>query len=160
MAICISPSISGTKATWLKPADCCLKAFQKKKFLLGVPSCWPSEHSGIHSQLVEQLLACAKDPVRWGEGRHHFRSLRDKGLELDKREKLQPSGLSFAEEGERCLLGLAEIVTKITYNASNPPDSFDEDTGWWLARGLKINLDHLANPELSRLAYERLWNKD
>lgn len=31
------------------------------------------------------------------------------------------------------LLNLAELVAKVTYNATDPRDPFDDDTGWWLA---------------------------
>lgn len=31
------------------------------------------------------------------------------------------------------VLNFAELVAKIAYNATMPPDPFDEDTGWWIA---------------------------
>ena len=46
------------------------------------------------------------------------------------------------------LLALAESVAKVTYNATNPPDKFDEDSGWylgvWLWRGMRIHANDLT----------------
>ncbi|MEE4254702.1 MAG: hypothetical protein V2I50_11740 [Desulfuromusa sp.] len=36
------------------------------------------------------------------------------------------------------LLLLAENTAKIIYNETNPRDSFDEDSGWWVAENLWV----------------------
>lgn len=50
-------------------------------------------------------------------------------------------------------LCLAENVAKVVYNATNPPDPFDEDSGWWIAVCLKEILDLLSDGEYA----ETMW---
>ncbi len=55
-------------------------------------------------------------------------------------------------------VGLAELVAKVIYNATNPPDEFDGDSGWWVAVCLKSILDLLNDDEFSRLMWLNLCN--
>jgi hypothetical protein len=48
---------------------------------------------------------------------------------------------------------LAELTAKVTYNATHPPDEFDEDCGWWIAVYLKRLLDSLHDDSFS----QRMW---
>jgi hypothetical protein len=41
--------------------------------------------------------------------------------------------LTKDQETLASLLLLAEMVAKVTYNATDPPDEFDENSGWWIA---------------------------
>ena len=54
------------------------------------------------------------------------------------------------------LLALAELVAKVTYNATDPQDEFDEDSGWWIAPCLKGFLDSLNDNEFSNVAWSAL----
>jgi len=47
-------------------------------------------------------------------------------------------------------------VAKVTYNATNPTDEFDEDSGWWIARCLKDVLELLGDDEFSRSMWTTL----
>jgi hypothetical protein len=50
-------------------------------------------------------------------------------------------------------LSLAELVAKVTYNASEPRDPFDEDSGWWIVVSLKGLVDLWNDEEFSRRAW-------
>jgi hypothetical protein len=51
---------------------------------------------------------------------------------------------------------LAELVAKVTYNATDPPDRFDEDSGWWIAACLRDLVDRLGDEEFSEAAWSAL----
>ena len=54
------------------------------------------------------------------------------------------------------LLSLAELVAKVTYNAVDPPDEFDEDSGWWIAASLRGFVDLWMDDEFSKVAWSAL----
>ena len=60
---------------------------------------------------------------------------------------------SYGQELELCQLYLAENVAKVLYNATNPVDPFDEDSGWWTVSCLKDYLDCVGNAEVSGAAW-------
>ena len=45
------------------------------------------------------------------------------------------------------VLCLAELVSKVAYNATNPPDEFDEDSGWWIVVCLREFIDNFWHDE-------------
>ncbi len=51
---------------------------------------------------------------------------------------------------------LAELVAKVTYNSTNPPDEFDEDSGWWIAPCLKDILDAVNDENFSLTVWSAL----
>jgi hypothetical protein len=98
------------------------------------------EKAGVAKSQFERTLYTADHPRKWACGHRCFDSLRRKVLKFDE---LQRSGrLSKDDELVHHVLLLAELVAKVTYNAADPPDPFDEDSGWWLAPGLKGFVDH------------------
>lgn len=103
------------------------------------------DKSGIRSPLFTPVLAAADHEVRWKTGHQVFSTLRDSVLKLD--EQRRQSGLSENEKLLSAILSLAELVAKVTYNATNPPNEFDEDSGWWIAASLRGFLDHDWNDE-------------
>lgn len=98
------------------------------------------DKSGIRSAIFNPVLAAADHESRWKSGHQVFSTLRDSVLKFD--DKRRQSGLSDDEELLVSILSLAELVAKVTYNATNPPDEFDEDSGWWIAACLRGFLDH------------------
>lgn len=52
------------------------------------------------------------------------------------------------------VLVLAELVSKVTYNAAKPPDPFDSDAGWKIAACFKAVLDLVIEEDSTRLAWE------
>jgi hypothetical protein len=79
-------------------------------------------------------------------------------LALDELERTQ--GLTKEQKLLSYILSLAELVAKVTYNAVNPPDEFDEDSGWCLAPFLKGFADHYwPDDEFRRAAWSALtWH--
>jgi hypothetical protein len=96
--------------------------------------------SGIRSSLFEQILHIADHQAMWGDGHRAFSTLRASTLKLDELERTR--GLTEDEELLHSILSLAELVAKVTYNATNPADDFDEDSGWWIAACLRGFVDH------------------
>jgi hypothetical protein len=75
-------------------------------------------------------------------------------LELLELETTQ--GLAKEQESLYDLLSLAELVAKVTYNAADPPDKFDEDSGWWIASCLRGFVDWWKDDEFSKAAWSAL----
>jgi hypothetical protein len=55
---------------------------------------------------------------------------------------------------------LAENVAKVLYNATDPRDEFDEDSGWWIVSCLKDILDVLKDDEFSKVAWLAACSRD
>jgi len=58
------------------------------------------------------------------------------------------------------LLSLAELVAKVTYNAVDPPDEFDEDSGWWIAASLRAFVERWNDTNFSEAAWSALCCED
>ena len=56
------------------------------------------------------------------------------------------------------LFALAELVAKVTYNAAEPPDEFDQDSGWWIASELRYFVDLWNDKSFSESAWLALTN--
>jgi hypothetical protein len=98
------------------------------------------DRSGVQSPLFDDVLTTAEHEDMWTDGHRLFSRLRESTLRLDELRKGR--GLSEDEELLGSILSLAELVSKVTYNATNPPDEFDEDSGWWIAACLRAFVDH------------------
>jgi len=53
-------------------------------------------------------------------------------------------------------VALAELVAKVTYNATSPDDDFDEDSGWWIGRLLKDVLEAAGDADFATTAWSLL----
>jgi hypothetical protein len=107
------------------------------------------ERTGIKSAVIERVSSIANRPDSWGKAHDAFSAVRREVLRMEGQAALNPQ--------QTLLLGhllLAELVAKITYNATNPPDEFDEDSGWWIAPCLKNILDLVADKAFS----EAMWS--
>ena len=118
------------------------------------------ERSGIQSPLLDEVLHTAEDPATWGSAHRLFSSIRGSVLELDRLQKLH--GLTKEQEVLHWVLSVAELVAKVTYNATDPPDEFDEDSGWWMASLLRSLVDYSrADDEFPAMAWAALcWVGD
>jgi hypothetical protein len=103
------------------------------------------EKSCVESTLFTPVLAAADQEESWKTGHEVFSELRDSVLKLDEQRK--QSGLSESEKMLSAILSLAELVAKVIYNATEPQNEFDEDSGWWIAASLRGFLDHDWNEE-------------
>ena len=109
------------------------------------------ERSTLVSQSIQHLLRISDDSGNWPLAKQVFSTLRAEVLKLERLQTLTDA----QEEGILCLY-LAENVAKVLYNATNPPDEFDEDSGWWVAGCLRRYVDHLNDDEFTRKAWTTL----
>lgn len=103
------------------------------------------DKSGIKHPLFEQVLRTADERSMWAKGHRLFSEVRDSTLELDNVKRTQ--GLSEEQRILHTLFVLAELVAKVTYNATDPPDEFDEDSGWWIAVCLRRFVDSMGRDD-------------
>lgn len=104
-----------------------------------------------HAAEIAPVLAVADEPGRWREGHTVFEQVRRLVLKLDedaRRVGWTPKSLSHAH-----LLAIAELVAKVTYNATDPHDEFDEDSGWWLAVCVRNFVEHYGDAGFERDAW-------
>jgi hypothetical protein len=113
------------------------------------------ERSGIRSSVLQQVLDTAADRKFWGNGHRVFSMVRHETLKVDELDRT--GHLTKDDELLGDVLSLAELVAKVTYNATNPPDEFDEDSGWWIAASLKGFVDKVwRDAEFSKAAWSAL----
>ena len=106
------------------------------------------ERTGIKSEVIHRVISTADCSDEWGKAHDVFSAVRDKTLQVDQWGPHPQRTLLL------CHLVLAELVAKVTYNATNPPDEFDEDSGWFIAPCLKDILDLVGDQALS----EAMWS--
>jgi hypothetical protein len=109
------------------------------------------KQTGINHPVLGEVFECAHNPSRWHDGHKVFDSVRHYVLKLD--EQLRKQRLPELETLNH-VLGLGELVAKVTYNATNPLDEFDEDSAAWivaLARGF-------ANVSNDEVFEQQIWN--
>ena len=112
------------------------------------------DRSGTDRSHFERILHTADHPRQWANGHRCFDLLRDETLKCDD---LRRNGrLTKDQEMVAYLLSLAELVAKVTYNAVDPPDEFDEDSGWWIAASLRGFVDLWKDDEFSKAAWSAL----
>jgi hypothetical protein len=116
------------------------------------------EKSKADRSHFERILYTADHPSQWANGHRCFDILRDATLELD--ELRRKRRLTKEQDMLASLLLLAELVAKVTYNAVDPPDPFDEDSGWWIAASLGGFVDTWSDEEFSKTAWSALCNEE
>lgn len=87
---------------------------------------------------VDEVLALTASPSRWRDGHTAFGGVRLRTLDA-ARGTLSPQLAA--------LLHVAELVAKVTYNASGEPAPFDADSGWRLGPAAMALSDCLAEPD-------------
>jgi hypothetical protein len=112
------------------------------------------DRSGANRSAFTRILKTADNPRWWANGHRCFDLLRDETLRIEKVEKKRK--LTKDEEMFAYLLSLAELVAKVTYNAVDPPDAFDEDSGWWIAACLRPFVDMWKDEQFSNAAWSAL----
>ncbi|MCP4373590.1 MAG: hypothetical protein GY797_36620 [Deltaproteobacteria bacterium] len=103
--------------------------------------------SGMTCSPVEEIADIAEHPEEWGRAHQVFNVLREATLDLEAKRR---KGLTKQENLLAKLLLIAELVAKVTYNTTDPPDEFDEDSGWWIAVTLRDFLNYLGDESFSR----------
>lgn len=89
---------------------------------------------------VEHVLMLAASPKDWHRAHDAFSAVRSHVLKLDQLER--SNRLSSEQDLHLSVLSLAELVAKVTYNASDPLGPFDEDSGWCIVASLRAFIDH------------------
>jgi hypothetical protein len=112
------------------------------------------DRSGADRSHFERILYTADHPSQWANGHRCFDLIRAETL---KCEDLRRRGsLTNDHEIFASLLSLAELVAKVTYNAVDPPDEFDEDSGWYIAASLRGFVELWKDDEFSKAAWSAL----
>ncbi|MDB5288847.1 MAG: hypothetical protein JWL69_88 [Phycisphaerales bacterium] len=108
-----------------------------------------TKRTRVKSPAIEHILYIADHPSEWKNAHAASSSAGRSAAELKK------LGIRSAEQTLLSLnLALAIIVARVIYNSTNPPDEFDEDTGWWIASTLKRILEFINDDEFS----QRMWS--
>lgn len=88
----------------------------------------------------------ALSQARWHEAHAAFGGVRSLLLQAEAQGPTDPPALA--------LLYVAEIVAKITCNATRPPAPFDAHAAWWLAANARDMVDLEADPDFEI----RVWH--
>jgi hypothetical protein len=106
------------------------------------------ERTEVKSDAIMHILSVAAKPEDWGKAHKAFDDLREATLKLERQKSRSPNQDLLLSH-----LLLAELVAKVTYNSTQPPDEFDEDSGWWIAICLKDILNRVDDEEFSN----KMW---
>ncbi|MBC8038670.1 MAG: hypothetical protein H7X89_15795 [Rhizobiales bacterium] len=86
-----------------------------------------AELAGIQLAEIDEAIDLARTPNRWPEGHLMFDKLRTMLLRLSWEPQSRDDHALTKK-----LISLAELTAKVSYNATNPPDAFDDDNGWYI----------------------------
>lgn len=106
--------------------------------------------SGIKSQPIERVLAVADHPNEWGKAHDAFDSVRRASLTIVHSE------FRGSQKSLLLCLDLAELVAQVTYNATNPPDEFDEDSGWYIVGHVRKIINLINDENFSRAMWSTI----
>ena len=118
----------------------------------GAPWKRPTEPDWIPA--VRDVLAVTDNPHRWSEGRKAFDRARGQVMQLQRareRGEETPEHITLG-----CILALAELTASLAYNATHPPDPFDEDCGPSVASCLRAFVERSPDPTFEAKAWEAL----
>jgi hypothetical protein len=103
---------------------------------------------GVRFAPIDDVLRIAQKPLRWKDGHRAFDKLRRSTLALE-------GGHARSDEDRVILhqLYLAENVANVIYNATDPRDAFDEDSGWWVVACLRDLVDFWKDDEFAGAAW-------
>jgi hypothetical protein len=107
------------------------------------------QRTGLTTREIERALEIGRQRSEWPLAKRAFSDTRRAVHELTDRGSLTRDESVLLEE-----LILAEVVAKVAYNATNPDDEFDDDSGWIIAMPLK-DLSDLIGDESFRAA---IWD--
>lgn len=104
--------------------------------------------SRVLSSPIEHILDITDDASQWQNAHAAFSMLRAETLSLDR--------LTAPSDKQKLLLlhlSLAEKVAKVTYNATDPQDKFDKNSGWRIVACLKGFVDMWNDDEFTKAAW-------
>ncbi|MDO8526735.1 MAG: hypothetical protein Q7T03_03495 [Deltaproteobacteria bacterium] len=95
---------------------------------------------------IKTVLEVANNPSKWKDAHHVFSLIRRITLqEENSKEECKKIQLE--------ILYLAENVIKVIYNATNPSDPFDDDSGWWIGSCLRSLVDLINDQNVAEKAW-------
>jgi len=100
---------------------------------------------------LNELQSICTFPERAVNGKVLFSKIRKQTLAIESK-----SAISKEEQFIVAVLYLAENVAKVVYNETDPPDEFDEDSGWWIASCARECVKRLENSDFEQLVWQRL----
>lgn len=104
--------------------------------------------TGLSSPAIDFVERVASDPAAWPKGHDAFDAARDETLSFQHLRETRT--LSPREDLMERQLLLAELVAKVTYNATDTDAPFDRDSGWWVATCLRDVLDEIGDDAFAR----------
>lgn len=109
---------------------------------------------GVTDPIIDRVIRLANDPTKWNIAHDVFSEVRDVSLK-------RHLGRLRAERVDlhSGLLTIAELVAKLSYNATLPDDEFDEDSAAWVvacARGFVevLNDSFFSQDVWARVSYD------
>lgn len=111
------------------------------------------EKSGASIPLLTDVQQVAMTPEKWSSGHRLFSEVRAITLQHDKTSAGTPEDdmLSY-------LLAVAEQTAKVTYNATSPPDAFDDDSCAWIVAMLRGFVSHCDDDRFDEQAWQAVCN--
>jgi hypothetical protein len=106
--------------------------------------------SGVKLKQIDRLLNIVDRREEWRKAHDAFDSIRDQTLKWDRRAI---KGLTEEQKILLEVLELAELVAKVTYNATDPDDEFNEDSGWVIAVSLRGFANIYKNEDFTQAAW-------
>ena len=103
------------------------------------------DRSSVEPSLFSRVVTVAENEDLWKQGHQVFDSLRDTTLTFDDLRRSR--ALTNDEELLASIVLLGELVAKVIYNATNPLDEFDNDSGWYIAAHLRAFVDRWSRDE-------------
>lgn len=104
--------------------------------------------SGVHHLAISRVQQIGGDRAQWGAAHGAFSQLRKLLISSEG-----VSDLSNKQELLLSVTSLAENVAKVIYNATDPEDEFDEDSGWWIVECLLHCAVHIERADFKNLAW-------
>ena len=110
--------------------------------------------SDLPLPFLKETLDLSMNSRKWYRAHRLFDRIRRAALQLDQIQEKR----SWTKEEKLMsdMLGLAELACKVIYNASNPPDEFDSDSGYRLVSYLRYFVDIWEDKNFSDLAWSTL----
>jgi hypothetical protein len=96
---------------------------------------------------VRDVLRIAHDREQWAGAHAAFSAVRDRTLAAE-------SSARGRATAELALLYAAENVARLLYNATDPPDPFDADSGAWMLHSIATLVRFTSGSDLG----ERVWS--
>jgi hypothetical protein len=117
--------------------------------------------AGYETESISQLLRIADQESDWVDAHGAFSDVRSDVLQFDRKYVRYPRDLTEEKKLHWHILLLAELVAKVTYNAADPPDPFDEDSGWYIPNWLRGFADTTwKDQDFADAAWKALLFKD